>query len=72
MAVHSFSDKNRFWGAFMGLSPQPFWPYDRKGPHRQLHGPQEQLRQTDFKISRDEWKAFQRYNSMLLLLENNS
>ena len=34
--------------------------------------PQEQLRQTDFKISRDEWKAFQRYNSMLLLLENNS
>ena len=72
MAVHSFSDKNRFWGAFMGLSPQPFGPMIAKVLIANSMVPQEQLRQTDFKISRDEWKAFQRYNSMLLLLENNS
>lgn len=72
MAVHSFSDKNRFWGAFMGLSPQPFGPMIAKVLISNSMVPQEQLRQTDFKISRDEWKAFQRYNSMLLLLENNS
>ena len=72
MAVHSFSDKNRFWGAFMGLSPQPFGPMIAKVLISNHLVPQEQLRQTDFKISRDEWKAFQRYNSMLLLLENNS
>ncbi len=70
LVIHSFCDSNRFWGSFMGLSPQPFGPMTAKMLFSKTIIPQEQIDSLGLKISKKEWRVYQRYN--LMLLENNS
>lgn len=69
LVIHSFCDNSRFWGAFMGLSPQPFGPMCAKILFSKTIIPQDQLDTLGLKISKKEWKVYQKYN--LMLMENN-